>query len=591
MPNVYSLSQDGLIKKAPPSQIATNSGSSQERVNKIATPYCLGFERTAGPDSRTESLLNGGAVAVETTESEGLCRQEEPLISISLLPLELLISIFLHATRFDIFSPYPRLHILAQVCKVWARIVKSTPDLWSVVNNQRPASEWTTALRLSGLSLIDIHVKEQWNSDTIWPALLQNAYRWRSAHISGLSKSKLSALEDGSAPLLEKLVLDVPQPQMLDATQTAAVLQGLAVMYPPRLVLDLFKGGAPRLSHLKLDSIALRSWDSSILSRLRVLKINKVGSHGPTLQQVFDVLSACPGLEELVLHDLEVKNPKSASCSIIHLPCLEYISLLRLPTTVVCRIMSTIQIPRCTDVYIRGRSSDRKLKSNRIFLSITSAISPAFQAFIASGQIKVSLQVGIYPFITLFLDFRLTKPGYRILLEDVATIAEYSEWTASLLTSGSKISVVCISEVVLALQDDFHNGGQDPAGHIVSLIRLLPHIERLYVYDGELDTLWDAMSIVQVADGSGWLCPNLRTIHLKEHYRPKDPERLVTMLEVRERTAALRRDSGIESDGPAPLERFEIDAGAQLTKTAFERIQNVLGDAFVLDGAVAGGRG
>ncbi|KAG8858232.1 hypothetical protein FRB96_005361 [Tulasnella sp. 330] len=585
MPTVEQPSLDPLERASLLLPADTDSVGQQLAGKNIAS------DRRALLDITTNSLLTAciwanTSAAGKRGELRSQKKYSKPVFA--RLPLELVTQIFWLAARCNACDYIPRLHILANVCKTWAEIIKATPSLWPIVSSQRPIFEWIAALRLSGSCPIVLLQRDDSTRarEGFWSAAVKHAHRWKVAHVRAEDAKCLSALETVSAPLLRTLQLEARRPDLgarpLVGAQAETQLPGRANTSHPALVSSLFRGGAPQLTHVELRNVAIKSWKSSVLSGLRILEIKDVASHGPSVQQIFDVLGACPDLEQLSLHNIIIIGDtpsESEQYETIQLLRLNRISLVRLAATVVSQILSTVLAPSCTNVHIRGTRSERTFATGgNTIHHITSFIVPLFTTALAADKVAASIAVATDP-CSLTIEY---QSNHLIVFEDIASIAEYLRLVEALVAAHPGRSTVHIEEVCLDVEDHSQQGGVDLTDQLIAFVQHLPNISSLRVFGGELDGLWKAMSTATMGVEGGWLCPNLHSLRIEDYYTPRDPEAFVRMIEKRARAATLRRVTGRQSDGPVVLEQLGMGRGNKiLTSSICQRIKRVLGDAFV----------
>lgn len=165
--------------------------------------------------------------------------------SISHLPSELLLAIFAEVAGIDWLHTrstwFSSLHLLAQVCRGWARLVLGNPELWTCVNCHHP--QWRTAFRLSRSSPIAVMILYPKDGSDFLSIVSLELHRWKCAIIRSHPAGNLAALcaSGATAPLLEDLAVS------LRGSQTD--------------VTSLLSGGAPRLRHLALQHTGLqKTW-------------------------------------------------------------------------------------------------------------------------------------------------------------------------------------------------------------------------------------------------------------------------------------------------------------------------------------------
>lgn len=133
----------------------------------------------------------------------------------------------------DTFQYPKRLHLLAQVCRRWADIVKGTSELWESVDGRMSGSDLRAALELSKPRPLLVRYDQGREN---WQALKDQLARWKQASIIAESRKVLKPLErKNGAPLLETLHISLA-----------------STANPKSRTLKLFGGVARALRHLTL---------------------------------------------------------------------------------------------------------------------------------------------------------------------------------------------------------------------------------------------------------------------------------------------------------------------------------------------------
>lgn len=177
------------------------------------------------------------------------------------------------------------LHDLAQVCRRWWVVIKSSPALWPYTGDAQPKWAWTAVLRCSRTRPLDVLLTSMPFDETLWAAAVQHVSRWRDVRINAADTTEsLYQLERFPAPKLRDFTLSLVETQ--DSIPMA---------------LDLFSGQAPNLSSLDLHNVTLRSWDSPFLAGLTSLTLVDIRQPRPTVQQLVCALQASPDLTTIRL--------------------------------------------------------------------------------------------------------------------------------------------------------------------------------------------------------------------------------------------------------------------------------------------------
>ncbi|KAG8857208.1 hypothetical protein FRB96_005883 [Tulasnella sp. 330] len=290
---------------------------------------------------------------------------------ISQLPNEILGRIFCLAVPAKSWST-KKLQQLALVCKSWSNAVKSTPELWAVVQHNMLVSTPTLehvemALRLSKRAPLTLLFRKEPQGATISSRAIaedqlvvsdklaiagEHTDRWRSFTFHGrFTPSVLDALE---------------HPELS--------LETLEIMWPPEYDLPLqsfILANGDRLRHLALSNVAIQC---GLFEGLVSLRLNNATSPPstpwlPSLTQLVDILEASPDLEVLTLQQhldrsleespsrvmsyLDTGSPLPSPGRVIYLPRLQCLVLRNLSHTMTHHLLQYIDSDALTRVRIR----------------------------------------------------------------------------------------------------------------------------------------------------------------------------------------------------------------------------------------------
>ncbi|KIO30033.1 hypothetical protein M407DRAFT_20890 [Tulasnella calospora MUT 4182] len=211
---------------------------------------------------------------------------------INILPHGLLVTVFTIAVDSESHTVGCNNATLMLVCQCWNHLVNNTPSLWTKIWKTAMTSNASIirALERSKDSSLEI---ESITSPLYIPpedetaflgTIFPHAHRWRKVTL-WLREERFEPMASLSAFILESLSLSCCR----DSGQ------------PRDELLDIF-GGRPqaRLQELFLTEIAV-PWSPTTFCNLKVLKIESIQHLGPSLDQLFAILSASPGLELLFI--------------------------------------------------------------------------------------------------------------------------------------------------------------------------------------------------------------------------------------------------------------------------------------------------
>lgn len=266
-------------------------------------------------------------------------RKRNTFSPIHTLPSELLVAII--ATTLD-YEPEPNKvwldhEALLLVCHYWNYLVTNTPSLWAYIRKTAgiPNARIIHALKKSQDYPLDIRkssTPDRRDREGFFKVIVPHARRWRNASLllerSAGAQRPMTTL---SAPLLESLALSIDR----------------SIGWTHEKPLNIFGGQPqPRLRELFLGGIPI-PWSPTFLCNLRALSISDINYIGPSFDQLFAILAACPGLESLAIRDVDITGGTSAvSRNTIHMPALTKLELgIQMKTA--SRVLAAIRAANC----------------------------------------------------------------------------------------------------------------------------------------------------------------------------------------------------------------------------------------------------
>ncbi|KIO31998.1 hypothetical protein M407DRAFT_19023, partial [Tulasnella calospora MUT 4182] len=157
--------------------------------------------------------------------------------------------------------------------------------------------------------------------------------RWKHARIEldGGSPSQLQYLEQ-PAPLLESFSMQIP-----DRGQRSQV--------------NLFQGHCPSLSEIDISGLAIK-WSSSIFQNVRSISIRDVWQHGPTVEEVLQLVGSSPRLKHFYISGLSPSN-QPLDIPPVEVPHLDSLSILYADASSTQHILSRIRAPTLTKLAVK----------------------------------------------------------------------------------------------------------------------------------------------------------------------------------------------------------------------------------------------
>ncbi|KAG8930991.1 hypothetical protein FRC01_001986 [Tulasnella sp. 417] len=329
-------------------------------------------------------------------------RRRNSMLPVSTLPIELLAAVFEWAVCTEVQKRYRELQRLRLVCSTWKTAIDTSPALWSVLSSHHSSRTVDIALERSGNHPLSVwhHLPSpsKGGPDLEISRLLARSgmQRWKFVSFQFTSPEPLAALRE-PAPLLEVLQL--------------RVTNGIDRTY---WMEDLFYGELPRLKELRLQSISV-PWSSRHFPALRILDLSCIRDQGPTISQLFSILSQCSKLSKLIL-DYVVFSPDSTDQTDVQpiMSSLLQLQLDRLASASINRILTNLNLPVLKQFYLAcklPRDEPTALFDHRLYLRTASFVSILQNANTDQEFLETMLK------IPHLVDVSFTEPN-----EDIATL-------------------------------------------------------------------------------------------------------------------------------------------------------------------------
>ncbi|KAG8917866.1 hypothetical protein FRC01_002168 [Tulasnella sp. 417] len=226
------------------------------------------------------------------------------------------------------------LHLLPkrQVSKRWLAFIDSCPSMWSYVYLGLNARLLQMILQHSGEHLLDVEFDDEAVSEETLDAFFEHITqhrRWTSLSFKGRSSLDLSQFLTKQVPNLRKLTVDVTP------------MQNTYLMWPAAIA-------APLLAEVKLHHCGLK-WDS-----LRGLRRLEIYGGGPCAEDLAEILTASPAIENLTLINNWKMHNDAPNTSQIHLSNLRTLVIKRSGTSAsLLWLFRSMTAPRLEDLTVQ----------------------------------------------------------------------------------------------------------------------------------------------------------------------------------------------------------------------------------------------
>lgn len=501
-----------------------------------------------------------------------LRQQQNGFSPINRLPLELLLKVFRHALlddnldlsdTFSLQKYYPRLHQLMQVSKGWRNTIIGSPQLWTVICIGCPDAVVTEAIAKSRPYSLQVSwtVEEDEEEKGLWPLVLQQSHRWKSAALG--------------------IASNVSDHIYLGGTTGLPALETLAVSCSRniRTTISLSQDRAPKLRELKLNGVSL-DWQASRLSGLRTLSLTDLPLH-PSVQEIVDTLRNCPALEDLELDTKAKPETDLDEITSIALPRLESLIISFEEDQPWSYILNSLDIPICRMFVVRSRGTPSSALAEACARAMSNSLERILSTF---GHLGIHMRSSY----ELVIKAGAPNPSGPRERDNPDSLTFYidgdprachdllHDWIPSVLQRHNQ-------EVFTELRVSRTSLARDGMSERTLLSRF-PGLEKLDFNNvhTSLDGMLEALSNpVPGEDGESpqWLCPRLHAIRFKNcNYSQSS---LLFALIMRRRDAARATGSGAEPEDnkPIPFRNFQVSGSSPMDKGTLGCIKALVDDA------------
>ncbi|KAG8988303.1 hypothetical protein FRB94_003390 [Tulasnella sp. JGI-2019a] len=480
------------------------------------------------------------------------------------LPVELLIKIFGYASgvygEYYTFEGYyiSKLHDMAQVCRRWLKIIKGAAELWTCVTDQVPSHTFLP-LKRSESHTFSLFLTRMPLERSLYNVVLNHSHRWRQAHIrfSPGDEDALRGLEEVRVPLLRHLHLE-------------SLSWGESSIF----ILDLFRAHPPKLMSLALTDIMMYCWNSPVFgSHLRSFKLDPIDRFGPTREDLYYILIACPELAYLELVHITLSDGIGVfgQTPRVKLSLLHTLILTTLSPVDTIDVIGMVETPHCRSYSV---SKDLRNLDPAVLSVVARHVQKPFEACIASG-ISLDIYHNDYWIHLTSHDGYSNSYDFSLSFSIVGSCKQVLDWlNAALLFRSLPLLPIPVD---LDLDYSFN---KDPLPSPSDFLRL-SSVRSLTIRDhrGYTTCLVEALSALRSLEdgGVGWLWPNLREVTVRSF---RNSQTLLHMVKMRTE-AALPRQGTAELGEIAMLERSKVGSGV-FKVGEFEAVRAVLGDVVAM---------
>ncbi|KAG8900089.1 hypothetical protein FRC00_014524 [Tulasnella sp. 408] len=288
-------------------------------------------ERALKPVQR---LLHETALSIATKG-----RNQQP--SIPNLPVELFLSIVKNVLADSDMEHdagyYGQLTELCLVCKDWADTIHNAPELWTQVDLYGSNELIEMVISRSGDSLLDI--KGYLGSLFVARIIESEAHRWRSLELQFGDRNLMDNLLSKPAPYLKELTIEGPRDWMAQN--------------------NVFEGTVPQLEAVMVQGCGL-PWRSPILSDLRKLTLWGIEGRAPQINDLLDILSASPRLNELGIGLTHIQLDTYTPSRRVQLPDLRSLNVKYLYDEIMKAVLNSIDAPLSAACVLCTRPDDEQ---------------------------------------------------------------------------------------------------------------------------------------------------------------------------------------------------------------------------------------
>ncbi|KAG8990652.1 hypothetical protein FRB90_001677 [Tulasnella sp. 427] len=341
---LFAVQPDPTAEMLPPALQKVDEAiqillSSIENENELAPIPTEPMGRAECDEMTSRIRLGLEAIQARAqTVLTGLIQTRNALTPINNLPAEIIVRIWTLAARDSAENGYDMLWALAQVCKWWRDKVLAYSELWGEgVSTRFSEHRIVWAIRKSGNRrlYVSVHDGAMNQHQDRFDQILAHADRWASLSLS---------LARNSDSVYTLRVLHLP-----NLTRLVVSRWGNRLFHDP-----VEPPGAPYLQVLHLTAVPF-NWDVMLFPRLRIIQLEHITRMGPSLEQLFYIITSSPELEELILENIDFaasedpmynQEPETSSHPYFDVPNLHTLRLHVLETDEAAWILCSLRPSR-----------------------------------------------------------------------------------------------------------------------------------------------------------------------------------------------------------------------------------------------------
>ncbi|KAG9037168.1 hypothetical protein FRB95_006722 [Tulasnella sp. JGI-2019a] len=346
--------------------------------------------------------------------------------------------------------------------------------------------------------------------------------------------------------------------------------------------LNLHETWSPRLQHIRLENIRLLNWADSILFGLCTLVLRCIASSGPSLNELFAILTLCPNLQDLELQAIACsRDSHSRGAFQVPLPCLRSLKLMDMNPATTAALLSGIQAPLCHTYFCRRRLfGPPGAEDTRLHEQTRSFLIDRIQHHLPKAD---GVHILIHPDTMIYVDiYDRMDPSSRIahIFLDVITHVEVLRCVHHILDSAQPPLPRAIHLTFIRVI---------PRGVITSL-RSSRRVEGITFREcgaTNICTILNDLSEARNNNGDGmghdgnaglnWLFPALHDLSIQGHWNLEVGMALRRLVESRGGDASKVAVAG-RCDRPAPLKNVSLSKGLLVDREVWATIIKILGD-------------